>query len=183
MPTMRDTMPSVTAPRRAPARAVPVRADEIEVLDRDARILTRDDPSLDRARSIVNALDKYYLDPIIGFFVPGLGDIVTTAVGAYLVTIAARRGVPAITIARMLMNLGVDTAVGVVPFVGDIADVGIKANKKNLALLEERLAAPAEARRRASWRDWLAVGGALALVLGMLALAIYLLVRVFGAIF
>lgn len=145
--------------------AVPARA---AVVDRD----------LAAARAIVAALDKYHLDPIIGFFVPGLGDVITTIVGAFLVSIAARRGVPPIVIARMLLNLGVDAAVGVVPLVGDLADIGIKANKKNLALLEGRTG-PA---RKSTWRDWAAVVGAGVLVIGAFALAIYGLIRLFGAI-
>ncbi len=135
------------------------------------------DPDLKIARSIVSALDKYQLDPIIGFFAPGLGDIITTMIGAYLVTIAARRGVPPIVIARMLLNLGVDAAVGIVPVVGDVADFGIRANMKNLELLEQR------AERKSTWRDWLAVGGAAVLVIGMFSLAVYVLYRVLAAIF
>lgn len=135
------------------------------------------DREMQVARTIVSALDRYQLDPIIGFLVPGLGDIITTLVGAYLVSIAARRGVPAIVIARMLLNLGVDAAVGIVPVVGDVGDFAIRANKKNLELLETRT------RQPSTWRDWLAVGGAAVLVLGLFALAIYLVVRLFGAIF
>ena len=130
------------------------------------------------ARRIVSALDRYQLDPIIGFFVPGLGDVITTLLGGYLVSIAARRGVPPIVIARMLLNLGVDAAVGIVPVVGDVADVAVRANVKNLALLEARTV-----DRRSTWRDWLAVGGAALLVLGLFALALYVLYRVFAAIF
>lgn len=129
------------------------------------------------ARRIVSALDRYQLDPIIGFFAPGLGDIITTLMGAYLVSIAARRRVPPIVIARMLLNLGVDAAVGIVPVVGDVADVAIRANVKNLELLETRV------DRTSTWRDWLAVGGAALLVLGLFSLAIYVLYRVLGAIF
>lgn len=131
------------------------------------------------ARRIVAALDTYQLDPIIGFLAPGLGDIITTLIGFHLVTIAARRGVKPIVIARMLLNLGVDAAVGIVPVVGDVADFAVRANKKNLALLEDRTSTV----RKSSWRDWLAVGGAAVLVLGMFGLAIYGLVRLFGAIF
>lgn len=150
-------------------------------LVRDVPTIDATSPTAERelkaARTIVNLLDKYQLDPIIGFFVPGLGDIITTILGGYLVTIAARRGVPPIVIARMLLNLGVDAAVGIVPIVGDVADFGFRANKKNLVLLEER------GHRKAHWKDWFAVGGAAILVLGLFGLAIYALIRLFGAIF
>jgi len=129
------------------------------------------------ARTIVTLLDKYQLDPIIGLLAPGVGDIITTLIGGYLVSIAARRKVPPIVIARMLLNLGVDAAVGIIPLVGDVADFGIRANKKNLELMEARH------ERQAHWKDWLAVGGAAILVLGMFGLAIYGFIRLLGAIF
>jgi len=41
---------------------------------------------------------------------------------------------------RMIANSAVDTVVGVVPFVGDLFDIGFRANMKNLALLKAHLA-------------------------------------------
>ena len=40
---------------------------------------------------------------------------------------------------RMLGNTATDFGIGLIPFVGDIVDVGFKANLKNLKLLEKAL--------------------------------------------
>ena len=138
----------------------------------------RDSADLATARALVRALDTYQLDPILGFFVPGLGDLVTSLVGAFVVVVAARRGVPPIVITRMLLNLTVDAAVGAIPLAGDVADVAVRANKKNLALLEDR-----HVRGKATWKDWAAVAGAAVLCIGVVALVIWLAVWVLGAIF
>lgn len=137
-----------------------------------------DTADLAAARKLVKALDTYYLDPIIGAFVPGLGDIITSIVGMFVIGVAARRGVPPIVIARMLLNLGIDAAVGVIPLAGDVADVAVRANKKNLALLEDRTARP-----DTTWKDWAAVIGAGVVCLGAISLVVYLFVRLLGYVF
>ena len=57
------------------------------------------------------------LDGILGL-IPGVGDVLTNAVTAYIIYEAWRLGIPRSTLARMLANLGVDTVVGAVPLVG-----------------------------------------------------------------
>lgn len=123
------------------------------------------------ARTIARILDDYYLDALIGLLVPGAGDALTSATGLYLVGVAIREKLPAVVIARMLINLSVDALVGVIPLAGDLFDFAFKANKRNLRLLEERHVAE---RSRPS--DWLYVGLAAALCLAALALPIVLMV-------
>jgi uncharacterized protein DUF4112 len=133
------------------------------------------DPEIERARTIARWLDKYGLDPLIGL-VPGIGDVIGAALGLYIVTIAARRGVSKAVIARMLLHLGIDMVVGAIPVVGDVADFFYKANEKNLALLEERVGeGKADAMTQAV--DWAYLIGAIAAVGGLFALVIYGLVR------
>ena len=79
------------------------------------------------------------LDGIVGL-IPGVGDVVTNALTAYIVYQAWRLGIPASTLTRMIANLGIDTVVGIVPLVGDLLDLGFKANRRNLALLHRHLA-------------------------------------------
>lgn len=78
------------------------------------------------------------LDGLAGL-VPGVGDLITTAVSAYIVSEAHRLGVPRTVLLRMAWNVAVDTVVGAIPAVGDVFDVGWKANRKNLALLLRHL--------------------------------------------
>ena len=78
------------------------------------------------------------LDAIIGL-VPVLGDIVTTALGAYIVWEARNLGLPKWKLWRMAGNVAVDTAVGAVPLVGDAADVLFRSNTRNLRIIKKHL--------------------------------------------
>lgn len=129
------------------------------------------DPEFDLAVRIARWTDSRFLDPIVGFLVPGLGDLLSAAVGLFIVRLAARRGLPRVVIARMLMNLGIDAAFGAIPLVGDLFDVAWRANRRNVALLEARHGA-----RGSRPGDWLIVVGAAVLFLAALAAPIVLLV-------
>ena len=117
------------------------------------------------------------LDAILGFLVPGLGDVVTGAVSLSLLTAAMRRGVPRIVLARMLVNIGVDTVVGLVPVVGDAFDLVWRSNVRNLALLE-RHQNELEPRPRAG--DYAIVAAAVGLVALSIAAPIMFVVWFFS---
>jgi hypothetical protein len=74
------------------------------------------------------------LDALIGL-VPVLGDIVTTALGAYIVWEARNLGMSKWKLARMGANVLFDTAIGAIPVVGDAADFVFRSNSKNLKLI------------------------------------------------
>lgn len=137
-----------------------------------------EDPQIAMAETIARWTDRAMLDPIIGFLLPGLGDVLGAAVGLYPVMVAVQKKLPAVVIARMLINLGIDTAVGVVPVVGDLFDLAYRANQKNVRLLRAR-----HAGGRSRPGDWLAVGGAGLLLVAALAVPIVLLVLFFRALF
>jgi hypothetical protein len=94
---------------------------------------------LDEAVRIPGTNFRLGLDALIGL-VPGAGDVVTTALAAYIVAEAARLGVSKPVLFRMLVNLGLDFMLGAVPVAGDVFDAVWKANRKNLDLLERHLA-------------------------------------------
>jgi hypothetical protein len=106
------------------------------------------------------------LDALIGL-IPGLGDVVTNALGGIIVVRAMQRGVPRAAILRMLVNLGVDTAVGSIPVVGDIFDFAYKANTKNLRIYRESLSGT-----RKPLKDWGFIALVVVLLLAMIALPI-----------
>lgn len=130
------------------------------------------DADLARARTFSRVMDTYMVDPLVGLLLPGIGDTLSSLFGLYLVAIAKRRGVPAIVLARMILNLALDAVLGIIPLVGDLADFALRANTRNLALLEARYDT-----RHATWRDWAIVLGALAAVLGALVAVIAILDR------
>lgn len=78
------------------------------------------------------------LDAVIGL-VPGIGDVVGSALSGVIVRDAIRARVPMRVLARMGLNLVVDALLGVVPGVGDVADVVHRANRKNVRLLLREL--------------------------------------------
>ncbi|MFB6206529.1 MAG: DUF4112 domain-containing protein [Haloglomus sp.] len=73
------------------------------------------------------------LDPILGVL-PVAGDSVTALLGCYIVVESARLGVSYWTVARMLLNILLDTAVGSVPLVGDLFDVFFRSHRRNVNL-------------------------------------------------
>ncbi|MGX1189244.1 hypothetical protein ACSSV3_000692 [Porphyrobacter sp. MBR-49] len=74
------------------------------------------------------------LDALIGL-VPVLGDIVTTAMGAYIVWEARNLGMSRWKLARMGLNVLFDAAIGVIPLVGDAADLLFRSNTRNLKII------------------------------------------------
>jgi|GEM_PF-557275 len=81
------------------------------------------------------------LDALLGL-VPVAGDVVSGALGAYLVYEARQLGASRWLQARMVGNLLLDAAVGTVPVVGDLFDVFFKAHVRNLKLLQKELGEP-----------------------------------------
>jgi hypothetical protein len=132
---------------------------------------------IERARTLTRALDHYMLDPLLGLILPGAGDLVGSLVGLYIVAIAVRRRVSPVVIARMLLNLALDAGLGLVPVLGDLADFAFKANQRNLALLVERTDT-----RKATTRDWLAVGGAALALAAVLGLVVYAVVALISTV-
>ncbi len=116
--------------RAGGGRAIDTRA-EIERLDRLADLL-------DSRYRIPGLGVRFGLDSLIGL-VPGVGDLAALGPSAYLVWRAHRLGADRGTLARMAANSGVDFAVGSVPVLGDLFDVGFKANRRNIELLKRHL--------------------------------------------
>ena len=80
-------------------------------------------------------------DALLGL-VPGVGNLATTAVSGYLIREAWRLGVPKRTLARMVGNVALDSAISAIPILGNVADVFFKANRKNMRILAEHLGRP-----------------------------------------
>ncbi len=86
-------------------------------------------------------------DALIGL-IPGLGNLATTLVSAFIVYEARRLGVSRFTLWRMAGNVGLDALVSAVPLVGNVADVFFRANRRNVELLRRHFdEAAARARR------------------------------------
>lgn len=118
-----------------------------------------EDNKLASVRAIARVMDtavelpggiKLGLDAILGLL-PGVGDTISSAIGGYIVMVAAKMGIPRAVVWRMVLNLGVDAVIGLIPFAGDLLDIAWKANVKNVRLLEQALENPTVARRSSTW--------------------------------
>jgi hypothetical protein len=142
-----------------------------------------DRPTVTRAKSLARVLDDLIripgtkigigLDPIIGL-IPGVGDMAGGLLSTYISMVAARQGVPTSVLLRMLGNIALDSLVGIVPVVGDLFDFGVKANRRNVDLLERFLVAPGQTK--AASRGVVAgiVVGAVLIVVGAIAAGVWL---------
>ncbi|AWK87629.1 DUF4112 domain-containing protein [Azospirillum thermophilum] len=130
-----------TSTRRAPVTGQPAPSAEPPEAGIDLQ-------RLERLRRLARLMDSRWHIPGtripigldgIASIVPVAGDTVTAAVSAYILLEAARFGLPASLLARMGFNVAVDWAVGSIPVLGTIFDIGFKANRMNLNLLHEHL--------------------------------------------
>ena len=117
--------------RAGGAATSPDRAAIIGEFDRVARLL-------DSQWRIPGTGMRFGLDPLVGL-VPGLGDVATGLVSAYIVLLAARLKLPAPVMARMAGNIALDVIVGSVPILGSVFDLFYKANRRNFDLLRRHL--------------------------------------------
>jgi Domain of unknown function (DUF4112) len=93
---------------------------------------------LDSAIPIPGTRHTIGIDPLIGL-IPVVGDAISAALSSYLVWEAKQLGIPRWKLARMIGNVALDTAVGAVPFLGDLFDVAFKANRRNLRIVLDHL--------------------------------------------
>ena len=154
--------------------AAPSLVPEVSTLDpRRMDRLRRVGWLLDNSIPIPGTRLRLGIDQLIGL-VPGIGDLIGGALSLYIILEAWRLGVPRGLLARMGWNVAVDTLVGEVPILGDLFDIGFKANIRNLRLLDGFAAQPAEVRRSSGRFVALLVGGLVLLTAGAIALAIVL---------
>ena len=118
---------------------------------------------LDQRFTIPGTSIRIGLDPIIGV-IPGIGDLLANLTGSFILIIAAQLGVSKIVIARMGINVAINTLLGAVPIFGDVISIWYRSNVKNVELLERYVGRQS---KRADSKDWLFV---IALIVGLLLL-------------
>lgn len=114
---------------------------------------------LERLRSLAWLLDnsiplpggfRIGLDALIGL-IPGVGDAIGALMSVFILNEARLLGAPRSVLLRMAGNVLLETAIGAIPFAGDLFDAGFKANMRNLALLERYHLDPRGAARGSRW--------------------------------
>jgi hypothetical protein len=92
---------------------------------------------------------------------------------AWIVLEAARFKLPGIVLVRMILYAGADFLIGLVPLIGDIFDLGFKANMRNLELFHRHAVDPGASTSG----SWALVGGILLAFAGIIWLGFVLLSR------
>jgi hypothetical protein len=127
-------MPTPQEQFEALAGQLPIGRDPVSV----RRRLEAVEAVLERAFVVPGINRPVGLDAILGL-VPVLGDVITAAMGAWLVWEGRNLGMSKFHIARMAGNVGVDTALGAIPFVGDLFDFVYRSNSRNLRIIKRWL--------------------------------------------
>lgn len=78
------------------------------------------------------------LDAVVGL-VPVVGDVVTAAMGAWIVWEARNLGMSKFHLARMTANVGFDVLIGAVPVAGDLLDFAFRSNSRNVRIVRRWL--------------------------------------------
>ena len=138
------------------------------------------DHAIEVAATLARWLDGRFLDPLLGLLLPGIGDLLGSALGLYPVMLAWRRRAPKTLLARMILNLAADAAGGAIPVVGDIWDFFFRAHARNLELLRARAGA-GQRHVRGRWTDAVVVGGAILVLVAALAAPIVVAVWLWHA--
>lgn len=125
-----------SAPRPQPLRPeIPGLGSDAASVRQRVEMLER---VLERSFTIPGIRRDVGLDAIAGL-VPVLGDVLTAAMGAYIVWEARNLGLPKWKLWRMGANVAFDTALGAVPLVGDAFDLFFRSNSRNLRILRKHL--------------------------------------------
>ena len=113
--------------------------DEKEILGEKLVRLRQLSENLDESFTIPGTNIKFGMDALLGL-VPGGGDLVSGIFSLYMLRAAIKMKLPKRAIFSMLVNILLDTTIGIIPVAGDIFDIFWKSNKRNLKIIEKHLA-------------------------------------------
>jgi hypothetical protein len=93
---------------------------------------------LEGAMTVPGTRFRVGLDAMLGV-IPIVGDLISAAMGAWIVWEARNLGMSRWQLIRMSANVGVDTALGAIPLVGDAFDLVFRSNTRNLRMIRKHL--------------------------------------------
>lgn len=129
---------------------------------------------LDNSIKIPGTSWKIGLDGILGL-IPGIGDLAAGGLSTYILYQAVKLKVPKTVLARMTLNILLESIIGVIPVVGDLFDFMFKANQRNVDLMREYVINPTHTTKRSTL---VVVGFILALfaIMGLMVWGMFTLV-------
>jgi len=154
------TAPTRSVAPRSAAAGARERSARLAAAERRFAVATR---LLDDLVTVPGTRHRVGVEPVIGL-IPGVGDVVSAAMGVWLIVEATRFRLPGSVVGRMVLNTLVDLIVGIVPIVGDLFDFAFKSNTRNLELFRRYASDPTASTRE----HRLILAGAVAIVIGVL---------------
>lgn len=124
---------------------------------------------------------RFGIDPIIGL-VPGLGDWLGGLISLYFLVQAAVLQARIPVLLRMLLNILLDLVIGSIPLLGEVFDVGWKANLRNAELLQDLKRNPDDTTRQSKFVVWFVCIISIVLVFALLYLIGWILISLIQAI-
>jgi hypothetical protein len=167
--TLRDR-PAVPPLPRSAAAAHGKRSARLAAAERRISAVSR---VLDDLVTVPGTQRRIGVEPVLGLL-PGAGDVISAAVGVWLIVEATRFKLPAVVVGRMVLNTLIDLIVGIVPIVGDLFDFAFKSNTRNVALFRRYAADPTASTRE----HGLVLLGAVVVIVGVA----WLLLAALGAL-
>jgi hypothetical protein len=146
------------------------RTERLAAAERRLALVSR---VLDDLVTVPGTRHRVGIEPVVGL-IPGAGDVVSAAVGVWLIAEAARFKLPGPVVGRMVLNTLLDLVVGIVPILGDLFDFAFKSNTRNLELFRRYAADPGASTRE----HRVVVLGAVLVVVGVA----WLLLALLGAV-
>ncbi len=149
--------------------------------------MKKNQKSLDDLRSLSHLLDtkfrgplgtRFGLDGLLGL-IPGVGDIITSALSVYIIAQAAAAGVPPSTLARMAFNVILENIFDMIPILGNLFDFYWKANNRNMQLIEGHIINPG----RETIKSRMIVGLVAVSLLALIGISFYFSFQVLVAFF
>lgn len=104
---------------------------------------------LDNSIKIPGTSWKIGLDGILGL-IPGVGDLAAGGLSTYILYQAVKLKVPKAVLARMALNILLESVIGVIPILGDLFDFIFKANQRNVDLMRKYVLNPRDTTRQSA---------------------------------
>lgn len=104
---------------------------------------------LDNSIKIPGTSWKIGLDGILGL-IPGVGDLAAGGLSTYILYQAVKLKVPKAVLARMALNILLESVIGVIPIFGDLFDFIFKANQRNVDLMRKYVLNPRDTTRQSA---------------------------------
>jgi hypothetical protein len=93
---------------------------------------------LERVVTVPGTNQHFGLDAVLSL-IPGVGTIAAGGLGAYMLWEARNLGMSRWQMTRMGANIGIDTLLGMIPFLGAIPDFFFRSNSRNLRIIKRHL--------------------------------------------